>query len=108
MPMQPSPRAETSRLLFPSMRFCTVFSSSYSGNVSGALRADDIQGTEQLRQRFQTVLARLENLIDRCQLVELPGLSIADNAKNFRIAAFLPVIPSARDHLGNTLGTALY
>ena len=26
MPMQPSPTAETSRLLFPSLRFCVAFS----------------------------------------------------------------------------------
>src|SRR5512134_3907684 len=26
MPMQPNPRAETSRLLFPSLRFCIAFS----------------------------------------------------------------------------------
>ena len=48
MPMQPSPRADTSRLLFPSLRFCIVSSSECHAGCS------DLRDAMSMEKRYLT------------------------------------------------------
>lgn len=48
MPMQPSPRADTSRLLFPSLRFCIVSSSECHA------RCSDLRDAMSMEKRYLT------------------------------------------------------
>src|SRR2546430_255368 len=56
IPMQPSPRAETSRLLFPSLRFCILLIPSTLSDLSfsALIQADALPALQFSRQHFQS------------------------------------------------------